>query len=92
MEYVAVQEPTASSSRSLRSPVIWSKKKASVSSGPMSPKQFEVVSPVNGPRKSYVDDPCFDAALNREASGSRRRKRFDRLVPPNFALAKRKCN
>ena len=77
MHYVAVPEPTVSSSRSVKSPVIGSKRKASVSSGPMSRKHFEVVSPFKKPRKSYADDPCFGAAIDRAPSVSRRRNGRD---------------
>ena len=70
MEYVASQEPTASSSHSVKSPVIKSKRKESASSGPTSRKQFVVASPVTTPRRSYKDDPTFCAALNPAASGS----------------------
>ena len=51
VEYVAIPEPTASLSHSVRSLVIGNKMKASVSSGPRYRKHFEVVSPVTSPRK-----------------------------------------
>ena len=86
VEYVAVPEPAASSSRSVKSPVIGSKRKTSVSSGPMCRKHFEVTSP----RKSYVDNRCFSDALDRGASESRRRSGRDRQAPHIFMLAKRK--
>ena len=90
VEYVAVPEFTASSSHSVERPVIGSKRNTSVSSGPMSQKHFDVVSPVTSPRKSYVGDRNFGAALNREASGSRRRGERDRWAHHIFAFAKKK--
>ena len=90
VEYVAVLEPAASSSRSVKSTVIGSKRKASLSSGPMSQKHFDVVSPVTSHRKSYVDASSFDAALDCEVFGSRRRSGPDRRAPPIFEFAKNK--
>ena len=42
-----------------------------VAPGLMSGNQFEVVIPVTSPRESYVDDPSFAAAFNRETYESR---------------------
>ena len=68
VEYVAVLEPTASSSRTVKSPVIGSKRKTSALSGQMSRKSFEVVRPVTSP----PEDLIFVTALDREASESHR--------------------
>ena len=67
-----------------------SKRQASVSSRPKSRKHFELVSPVSIPRKSSMNVPSFDAAFDREASGSLRRSERDLGAPPIFAFAKRK--
>ena len=69
VKYVAVPEPNAISSHSVKIPVIGSKTKTSASSGPMSRKHSEVDSRVTSPRKSYMDDSSFGAALDREALG-----------------------
>ena len=61
-----------------------------MSSGPMSRKHFEIVSLVTSPLKSYVDDPSFGAALDRDVSGSRRRSGRGPHVPPIFAFDKKK--
>ena len=90
VKYVAVPEPTASLSHSVKSLVIASKMKASVSSGPWYRKHFEVPSPVTSPRKSYVDDPIFGAARDCEASGARCKSGRDLQAPPIFAFAKKK--
>ena len=89
VEYVAVLEPDASSSRSVKSPVIGSKGKACISSGPMPRESFAVVSPVRSLHKCNVDDPGFSAALDREASGSRRRSGCERRLPLIFEFAKK---
>ena len=54
VEYVAVSEPFASTSRSVKSPVIGRKRKASALSGQKFRNQFEVGSPVTRPRKNYL--------------------------------------
>ena len=92
LEYVAVPEPTAGSSRSVESPAIGSKRKTSALSRQIARKSFDVVSPVNSPRKFYMDDPCLRAALDREASGSHPRSGRDRRAPPAFDFAKTKKN
>ena len=91
MEYAAVPEPAHGSSRSAKSPVTGIKKGASLLSGPMPRKCFEVVSPVDDPRKSYVDDydSSFSAALDRDDSQSRRRIRCDRGAAPFFQFGKK---
>ena len=68
VEYVTLPEPTASSSRSVKGPVTGSRKKISAMSGQMSRKYFEAVSLVTSPRKSYMENPSFGAALDREGS------------------------
>ena len=68
VEYVAVLEPTACSSRTVKSPVIESKRETSALSGQMSRKSFGVVRPVTSP----PDELIFGTALDREASGSHR--------------------
>ena len=87
---VVVPEPAASSSRSLKRSVIGIKRKASVPSWPMSREHFEVVSPVTSHRNSCADNPSFRAALNREASGSRRGSERDRRSSPIFEYTERK--
>ena len=91
MEYVIVPKATASSSCSVKSPVIGSKSKPSALSGQTSQKHFGVGSPVTSPRKSYMDDPGF-GLLDREASGSHRRSGSDRWAPPIFNFFKEKIN
>ena len=90
VEYVAVPEPAASSSRFVKRPVIRSKRKTSVPCGPMSQKRFEIVSPVTSHRRFYVEEPNFSASLDREAAGSRRRSESDRRAPTVFEFAKKK--
>ena len=90
MECVAVPEPTAGSSRSVKSLVIGSKRTTSVSFEPRSRKHFEVVGPVTSPRKSYVDDPSLGAALDRETFECNRRSGCDRRAPPIFTFSKKK--
>ena len=89
-EYVVVPEPTACSSHSMKDPVIRSKRKASASSERISRKHFEVGSPFNSPRKSYVDNPSIGAVLRRESSRSRSRIGCDLRAPPILTFSKKK--
>ena len=84
VEHVTLPEPTVSSSPSVKNPAIGSEK-TSTSSGEMPRKQIEVGSPVTSPRQSFLHDPSFGAALDREASGSLRRSG----APPIFTFAKK---
>ena len=89
VEKVTVPEPTASLSLSVKNPVIGSKKNATFFRQ-MSPKTFEVVSPVSSPRKSYKDDPSFGTALDRDTFGSHRKSGRDRRALPVFHSPKKK--
>ena len=90
VELVAVAEPTASSSRSVKSPIIESKRKTSALPGQMSWENFEVVSSATSPLKSNKEDPRFGAALDCGASGFHRRSRGDRRANPIFNFAEKK--
>ena len=85
VEYVALPEPAASSSNCVKSVV----KKTPSSSAAKLPKRFEFDSPVTCRHKACVEDPSSSAALDREASGSRRRNGRDLCTAPLFQFGRK---
>ena len=70
VEYTALPERPASLSRSVKSLVTGSKRKAQLMSTPVTRNCFEVAICVSSPqRQSFVEDPGFSTALERETSG-----------------------
>ena len=87
VEFVAVPEHIAGSSRHVNSPVTASERKVHLTPAPKARKFFEVASPVSSPcEESFIEYPGFSSALAREASGSRRRIECDRRAAPVFQV------